>query len=218
VWPRPINNEGLPLDEVHRDEAPVSAILAIVPIVSHDEIVTVWNGHGAEGAIFARGVPNLKGVPVFPIRVIEQDSVNGDVSSIDLNILSRQTDYSLYVIFVFSLRIDKDDDVTPFRILDGDQRLSQERDLNAVNELVDKDVVSDQEGRLHRSRGNLKGLDDKGANEQGEKNSDNNGFSPLPYGAFFLSSPCRFLICQDFLQSYNRESCLSFQFPVEFNL
>ncbi len=132
--------------------------------------------------------------------------------------LSRQTDYSLYVVFVFSHRVDKDDDVTPLRILDGDQRLSQERDLDAVDELVYKDVVSDQEGRLHRSRGNLKGLDDKGANEQGEKNRDNNGFSPLPCGAFLFCGPCRFLMFQKLLRSQNHEPCLSFQFPVELNL
>ncbi len=71
VWPRPIDNKGLPLDEVRRDEAPVSAVLAIASIVSHDKIVIVRNGHGAEGAIFDRVVPVLKGVAVIPIRVVE---------------------------------------------------------------------------------------------------------------------------------------------------
>jgi hypothetical protein len=62
-------------------------------------------------------------------------------------------------------------------------------------------MVSDQKGRLHGTRGNLKGLDNKRSDEQGQQNSDSRSFSVLPPDTLFLDRLCSFLILQNFLRS-----------------
>ena len=42
-----------------------------------------------------------------------------------------------------------------------------EGDLDSIDKLVDEDVVSDQQGRLHGARRDLERLNDKRPNKQG---------------------------------------------------
>ena len=55
---------------------------------------------------------------------------------------------------------------------------------NAVDELVDQDVIADLQGRQHRPGRNLERLDDEGADEQRQHQRHREGFGVLAQDRF----------------------------------
>jgi hypothetical protein len=64
--------------------------------------------------------------------------------------------------------INKNDDVTSFRILQWNQGIPEKRNLDSIDEFVDKDMVSDEKGVPHGFRWYLERLNDKCPDENGE--------------------------------------------------
>ena len=48
VGPRPVDNKGLSLYCVKRDESPEPAVVAVIPIVPHHKQMSGWNSDGTE--------------------------------------------------------------------------------------------------------------------------------------------------------------------------
>ena len=77
----------------------------------------------------------------------------------------------------------KNNDVSPLGVLERNDHLLQIWQLDAVDKLVDQNVIADQQRVFHRSGGNLEGLHHEGANEKCQQNSHENGFDVLPQPA-----------------------------------
>ena len=57
----------------------------------------------------------------------------------------------------------EDDDVAALGIADRQETSVDKRELGAVNELVDQQMIADQQRILHGARRDLEGLDNEGA-------------------------------------------------------
>jgi hypothetical protein len=172
MGPRPIDDEGLPLDCAQRDESPESTVIAVIPVVSHDEEVTF--GH----LPWPKSTPcSPTGWPfsfcVVPERVIESLSVDEDLFPYDFDCIPRQAYDSLNEILALIERVDKNDHIISFRLTDRDNGRAQVRDLDTIYELVHQDMIPHKECRLHGTRRDLKSLDNKGPDKK--RQDDRNG-------------------------------------------
>jgi len=48
MWPRPINDKGLSFNRFKRDKPPKSTVMAVVPVVAHDEKVALGHFNRSE--------------------------------------------------------------------------------------------------------------------------------------------------------------------------
>lgn len=119
-----------------------------------------------------------------------------DLFTLDPDRVSGESDDPLDEILAFVHRIDENDHIPSAWFTDGDQGGTDKRDLDPVDKLVDEDVISYQQGRLHGARRDLKSLNDKRSNKQGQQNGNRCSLCILPKGALLLD---RFLAF-DFLQ------------------
>ena len=158
--PGPVDEEGPALDLVALDEAPVAAVLAVVPVVAHHEV-------GVRRHLHRRALADAEALLPLPPRVVDRAAarlrglaVHVDLLVLDVEVLAADRDDPLDEVARLVHRVLEDDDVAPLR--------SRE----PVDELVDQDVVAHQEGRDHRAGGDLERLDDERPDEQREQHRD----------------------------------------------
>src|SRR5204863_87307 len=85
------------------------------------------------------------------------------------DLVAGNADHALDVIERRVLRKAEHHHVASLRLPDIDDLLVDERDPDAVRELVDQDEVPDHQRRHHRARGNLEGLDQEGAKQENDE-------------------------------------------------
>ena len=73
----------------------------------------------------------------------------------------------------------KDNNITRFRIFEWNQHLSAKGYSNAVNELIDQDMIPDLQRLLHGPGRYFKGLHDERPDEQGQQGRHNENFNIL---------------------------------------
>src|SRR5919106_3321434 len=117
--PRPVDQEGLALDLVPTDEAPVAAVLRVVPVVAHDE-VRVWRhlrGLAAVGvaAVERAAVPGEQR-GVLDVGLGEPLPVDVDVVAPDEDLVAWGADDALDEVTLLVLGVPEHDDVPPGRI------------------------------------------------------------------------------------------------------
>jgi hypothetical protein len=165
--PGPVDHEGLPPDLLALQESPVAAVLGVVAVVAHDEIGVCGNG---DRTVLRR----VAQVAVAGIGLFKRLAVDEDPALLDEQLLAAHGHYALDEIAFLVPRILEDDDITPRRVPEVE------------DEFVDQDVVPDQQGGAHRSRGNGERLDDEGPDQESQEHGDDDGFGVLPEERFFL--------------------------------
>src|SRR5213594_1041072 len=151
--PRPVDEEGLPPDLVALDEAPVTAVLRVVAVVAHDEVGVGRHDRGlaAVGVAAVGFTAPHAGVGELRVGLDERLAVDQHLVAADLHALARRRDDALDEVALLVLRILEHDDVAPPRIAQRRQVKLGQRQLGAVEELVDQDVVADEQGLHHRA-------------------------------------------------------------------
>jgi len=114
------------------------------------------------------------------VGVVDGLAVDEELLVPDLHRVAPHRDDPLDEVLRFVLGVDEDGDVAAPGLADGDDRVAQVGELDPVAELVHQDVIADLEGRLHGARGDLEGLDDKGADEGGDQDGDDDRLGVLP--------------------------------------
>ena len=76
-------------------------------------------------------------------------------------------------------------DIPPFGVCDRDDREIQERDFHAVDNLVHKNVIPDEQGWLHGTGWYFEGLNYKSADEQGQNDGKEESLSIFPKDVLF---------------------------------
>ena len=121
----------------------------------------------------------------------------------DLDAVAGQADHPLDVIGLVVGRQLEDDDVAARRHtgenppLERDRaefvRLAAETDGEiegisavAIAQLVDEQIIADQQGRDHRSRGNVEWLEEEGADDEGDEQGLENDLDQIPDALFRL--------------------------------
>ena len=158
----------------------------MVPIVAHDEILPLGYQDGADfrGVILMRGIPFIRGK--VSVLIVKGLSIDEDFVSQDFNLVTRESDDPFYEVFAFVNRVDKDDHVVPFGLTDRNDGVSNEGQFDPVDEFVDKNMVSDQQGGLHGPGGYLECLDDKGPDDQGKQDRNGGRFGIFSKNAFLF--------------------------------
>ena len=115
--------------------------MAVVPVVAHDEIAVWRNDDRPE--IIPRTHHDVR------IVVIAVGIVHGLIVDIDflvdyLNLMKRQPYYSFDVILLAVVWVPEHDNIKSSGRFDRDNLFVDNREPNAVNELVDKDMVPDK--------------------------------------------------------------------------
>src|SRR5438093_1878991 len=173
--PRPVDEEGLPPDLVALDEAPVTAVLRVVAVVAHDEVGVGRHCRGlAAVRVPAIGLPSARraGIGVLGVRLLKGPAVDEDLVATDLHSLGRGRDDPFDEVALLVLRVLEHDDVAASRIANRGHAPVDERELWAVEELVDQDVVADEERVHHGAGGDGEGLHDERTDDERQQDRD----------------------------------------------
>src|SRR5947208_9790582 len=100
-----------------------------------------------------------------------RDAIDKEFLVLVDDLVAGNADHALDVIERRVLRKAEHHHVASLRLPDIDDLLVDERDPDAVRELVDQDEVPDHQRRHHRARGNLEGLDQERAQQENDENN-----------------------------------------------
>src|SRR5687768_14567059 len=195
-----IHDERLAFHQGVWHEAPIAAVVRVVPVVAQHEIallrddqrtpvVTRWMIRRATRGslfyevislpfeVFTRRV--FTGRSVVDVLLIECTTVEPHDAFTHLQRVAREADQTLDEILGRVLRPLEDDDVAALRTGDGRKVRARERNLGAVDGLVHEQEVSDQQRPLHAPRRDLERLDEKGPDQEKEDDGDDEGLGPV---------------------------------------
>src|SRR5262245_26251494 len=184
--PRPVDQERLAAHGIEIDVTPKSTIVAAVAVVAHDKDMVLGYGFGTE-FVAAAGAPRL-GIVAGEVRmrIVHRLAVDIDLLRPYFDRITRHGDHPLDKVLRLVLGKYEHHHVTAIRPGVIDQIFFQERQADAVGELVDQDMVTDLQRRNHRSGGNLERLDDKGPDEQRQDQRHDDRFGVLAESRFAL--------------------------------
>ena len=167
--PGPVDNKGLPLDSAQVDKMPEAAVIAVVTVVTHDEQRMFGNGYGTHIVTTLNVCRQNLAVKVNGVRFILGFAVDINGFILDFNGIPCHADYSFNIVLGRIYRVFENNNIPSLRVLKWYPGMAVIRVFHPVYEFIDEDMVSDQEGVLHGSGGDFKGLDDKGPDKKGKK-------------------------------------------------
>ena len=184
--PRPINHKGFAPQFVVSDKTPEPAVVAVVAVVAHDEQAVGRNGK--RGEIVTGGVCRRDRVRVLVdgIGVVLGLAIHEDLLVALLDNITGYAHHAFDIIHFRVAREFKDDNIPPVRFFDRNQRLVGEGHANAVDKFIDQDMVPDEQGILHGTGWDFKGLYDKRTDEKGQHDRQQDGFNILPDAGFLF--------------------------------
>jgi hypothetical protein len=194
--PGPVDDEGLASQIGQIDELPETAVVAFIAVVTHHEKAVGWNNDGTQVVSGAYTGGKDSAVAVNNVRLRKRLVVYKHLFILDSNGVSGQPNHPLNEIFRGVHRITEHDNVLSFGLTDGNELLVPVGKPDAVDELIDQDMVSNQQGGLHGTRRNFECLDDKSPNHQGQQESNDDGFSIITNDAFGFAFGDAFLCCK----------------------
>ena len=169
-----IDNPGFSFDVIHGQEAPVAAVHTIIPVIAHDKTMAGGDDNRAEVIpyrVIIAVIPVLGinlGVVVDLVAFINGLTVDGHLFVFYLDLLAFQGDHPLDKILGKLVWVFENNDVVALDVTAWKNRFLEGELGVGVDELVDKEEITDEKGRLHGSRGNLESLDNKGHDKKDE--------------------------------------------------
>src|SRR4029079_9865503 len=94
------------------------------------------------------------------VRLAHGGTVDDHLLIDEADVIARNTDHTLHEVLRWMHRVTEDDDVAAMDLGVG-KNVSPES-AAGVMDLIDEQVIADQQGVLHRFRGDLERLDDEG--------------------------------------------------------
>ena len=182
--PRPVDNERLSLDGFQIDKAPKPAVIAFIPVIPHDKQAVRRHGHRSETVPWLHTSGNDIGIFVDNKRAALKRPIDKDLLISTFHHIAGDTDNALDKIFAGIFRIFKHHYIPPFGIADRNQCRIEIRKFNAIDELVDQNMIPDLKRFFHGTGGYLKRLNDECTNEKRQNNGDNDGFDIFPKATF----------------------------------
>ena len=119
VWPWPINDKGSTFDRIPGNKAPEPAVIAMVPIVAHHEVMFFRDNDRAE-FIVARISPPLFLIHVETVIVFKSLPVDQNLPAVNLYSVSGQADDTFDEVFTWIHRVNKNDNIFAFGLANGD--------------------------------------------------------------------------------------------------
>ena len=166
--PGKINDKGLTFDVFDRYKPPKATIMALIPIISHNKKMPLWDFYRAE--IISRANLSRKdpGIRILNIGFLKGGPVYKDLFIPDLDDIAWKPDDPFDKVQLGIFRKDKDNHFFPLGLFPFDPDLSRKGVTHPIDKFVYQDMIPYKKGGNHRARGNLKGLDKKGTDEKGQ--------------------------------------------------
>jgi hypothetical protein len=187
MGPRPINDEGLTFEFIQGNYTPIPAIKALITVITHNKNSILRNDNGPKTLVLVvyiqdrvLGFPEKLEIPlrtpqilisIFPYKfsfyflVIHPKRV-----IFYLNFVSRNADNPFNEILFLVSRPLENNYITSLWFLNLQYEVVGKWYLNAIDELIHQDMITDKKSWLHGSGRDLKGLNNKCPNEERQKN------------------------------------------------
>src|SRR5208337_163096 len=195
---RPVDEKGAAHDGLAINKAPVAAVGAVVAVIAHGEIFARGNYQFIALDIFADDVDPFRlhrrnkhliagrregvdqrvvtrGRIVDHVRLVERLAVDVDLLIDNFQVIPGQTDDTFYEMRMVLVGIFENNDVAALQVAIG-KKFFVPLAAPAENKFVDQQVIANEQGALHRRRGNLEGLDDEAGAEQRENDGNQERF------------------------------------------
>lgn len=167
--PWPVKDKSLSFYFLQVDKLPESAVITVVPVVSHNkkwmfgnskwpQVVSRLNIWGEDSMVKKNSIFLILWYPV-----------DIDLFIFDFNGVPFYTDNSFNIVLFRIQRIFEDNNISTFRICYGDPGVTVKWIFYTVDEFIDKYVVTYEEGVFHWPWGDFKGLNHKGPDKKGKQ-------------------------------------------------
>src|SRR6185312_2416693 len=194
-----INHHRAALEQGVRNEAPIPAVQRVVPIVSQGKVVPFWDDQRTPvvtGGMVAGGrrggADEIVALPskifrrrihvrlrVHDVALGHWRAISDQCSVAHLECVPGHTDAPLDEILRRVLRELEYDHVADLRIAQPREALVRERNVGAVDQLVDEQKVADLEGVLHAAARNLECFDEEGPDDGEHQDRDDEDLQPV---------------------------------------
>ena len=194
--PGPVDHEGLPSQIGHIHELPETAVVTFIAVVPHHEKAVRRNFNGARIVSCAYTGGEVSAVAVNRVWFRKRLVVDEHLFVLNSHGVTWQADYTLNEVFRWVDRITEDNDVLSFGLANGNELFVPVGKSDSVDKLVDQDVIPDKQRGLHGTRGDFECLNNKSADHQSKKKSNDDGFSIVTNDAFGFALGDAFLGCK----------------------
>ncbi len=169
---RPVDDKGFAQNIVSRDESPVPAVLAVIPVVAHRKVLI------RRDLVWPEMFVDASRINILRIVFLQRLPIDIDRAAHHFDSIAGHADQSFYVCNLRAVRVFEYDDISAFRAFIG-KNLRQDPGMKAINEFVDKKMVADQQVGFHGSGWDLECLNDKGSGKERNDGGNNDGFKIL---------------------------------------
>lgn len=202
----------------HGYGAPGAAVAALVAIVAHGEDVPLRNREGValrklraelpgrefvvrKSIVPGQEVGGAEGRKIVPRAraegyafcvgaVVYGSAVDVERASLCLDSVASDSDDAFDEVPGFLVKRNEDKHVASRGFVGVEESDVRPRNVDAVDKLVDKDAISDEQGVFHGAGGDLERLDDEGTHESEDKyDGDHDGAKVFPCHGAFESTP-----------------------------
>jgi len=157
----------------------------MIAVVSHDKEGIGRNGDRTEVVARSSPAPDRVRIQMGAIGILHGLVINVNLFVADLDFITCYSDDPFYKILLGVFRKFEYHDIPSLGVLDRDKCDVQEWNLYTVYKLIYQDMIPDQKGRLHGTRGDFKCLYNKGADKKGKDDGDEDRLSIFPKDVLF---------------------------------
>lgn len=182
--PGPIDYEGFPSQISHVYELPETAVIALIAVVSHHEEAVWRNLEWPHIVSLAGNRRQNSGVAVNRIGFRKRLIIDKHLLVLNPYRIPGQADYPLNEVFGRVDGIAEYDNILALGFTDVQKFFIPVRESDPVDKLVDQEVVTNEQRRLHGAGWNLECLNNKRTDHQGQEKSNDNGFGVITDGTF----------------------------------
>ncbi|EKD40868.1 MAG: hypothetical protein ACD_74C00144G0002 [uncultured bacterium] len=158
--------------------------MAVVAVVAHHEQGMGRHRDRAEGVAGLDPARDGLRIKMHGLGIAKRLAIDIDQLVDALHRIPWNSDHPLDKILVRILGKFEDDHLPALRFTDRQPDATGQGVLDPISELVHQDMVADQQGGNHGTRGNLKGLHHKGADKQGKEQGDTDGLRVFAENGF----------------------------------
>jgi len=171
----PVNDQCLAKNIISWNKAPISAVLAVVPVIAHGEKLVGRHVDRSEV------VMNAAGINILRIGFLQCLPIDKDGMSYHFNLIARHPNKPFYVCNLRAIGVFEDDNVSAPGSLVR-ENLGPESRIETIYELVYEEMVANKKIGFHRPRWDFERLDDESGGKQSDDGSDYDGFEIFPNG------------------------------------
>jgi len=175
--PGPVEHEGLALYRLQVHKSPVTAVSAVIPIITHHEQRIFRHNYWPEIIPRRRGV--YIRIKMDTIGILQGLAVDNYLFVDNFNPVAFYTDNPFDIIKFRVSGVLEDNNIISDRLLDWNKNAAGKGIPDAIDEFVYQDMIADQKARNHGAGWYFEGLNHKCPDKEGKQQGNDNGLNIL---------------------------------------